>query len=311
MSTWITKAAVAATLLFTASAARADGLAARTADVAEPARGALAGAIAADRAARPDEYDALGRVRGLRPEVYQKRRKPTPNVGPELARLGPGALLPMLDALAFHAPALEGGGTEVERSALVVGLIDAVGALRDGRSGPVLRAVLEGALAAQDASVAAAAAEAVGKLCGDADLATLIGHAKASDPLRVASIRGLGECRRIESAERLAALIGAASDDDARLLAAALAGVGSRFVWQASGPAAAPQGLAVRAVAARALVSAFARRPAARGRLGAAIQAVAHPDTVGLLGDARRGADADTAAAIDRLQHDLARSLSR
>jgi hypothetical protein len=311
MSTWFTKAAVAAGVLLTTTTARADGLAARTADVAEPARADLAAAIASDRAARPDAYDVLGRVHGMRRDVYGQRRKMAPNVGPELERLGPTALLPMLDALAFHAPALEGGGTSLERSALVVGLLDAVGAIGDARSLPVLRATLEGALAASDATVARAAAQALGKLGSDAAFAALSAHTKDGDPLRAASIAGLGECRRLDSAQRLAALLGAAGDEDARVVAAALAQVGSRFVWQAMGPAAAPQGLAVRAVAARALVAAYAARPATRARVGAAILAVAHPDTPAIVADARRGADATTAAALDDLGRDVARALAR
>lgn len=318
MSTWILRTATLGALLCTVSSARADGLAARAIDVPESARTTLARAIDVDRAAHPELYAALRHVHGLQPEVYKQRRNPVPSVGPELRRLGAEALLPMLDALAFHAPAFDRVTTELERTVLVVGLLDAVGVLRDPRSGAVVRAVFEAmppgarsGASAPDPRVIAAAAEALGKLCGEPELATLLGHAKASDPLQSASIRGLGECRTVESASRLASLLAAASESDARLLASALSIVGSRFAWQASGPAAAPQGLIVRGVAARALVAAFVRRPALRARAGAALQAVAHPDTVALLDEARGGADADTAVAIDRLLRDLARSATR
>jgi hypothetical protein len=308
MSTRITKAALAAAVLCVAGTARADGLAARTADIPQPARSALARAIDADRAAHPELYDALRRVHGLRPEVYKQRRNPQPSVGPELRRLGAAAFLPMVDALAFHAPVLE-NGSPVEQTALVVGMLDAVGVLRDSRAGVVLRAVFEGGPAAREPRVADAAAEALGRLCGDVELGAIGAHASTGDALRGAAIKGLGECRRVESAERLASMLASAtSDDDARSIAMALGVVGSSWAWKAMGPAAEAQGLAVRSTAARALVEAFVRRGGAvRSRCAAALMAVEHPDTPALLREARKGADTETAAAIDVLLHDLAR----
>lgn len=290
----------AALFLVPALASASDGIAAHASQIAEPARASLLTAVNAHRAAHPEDFEAVRDVKGHRPEVYNQFRKPVPEVSRELRRLGPSALLPMLNALAFEAPA-RGDLTDREWDALTVGLLDAVGVLRDPRSGPVLRAVFEGS--SKSAPVARAAAQAMGRLCGDAELALLQKRAGAGDSLRLAAIAGLAECRRVESAKQLASLFAANPDAaSAEAITAALGSVGSSWAWRAMGPASEATGRAVREIAAKALVSAFARSKGdIREPIRKALLMTEHAGTSELITQARVSADAETAAALDAL----------
>jgi hypothetical protein len=293
-------AALAACLFATSASALADGLAARESDVPAASRATLVRDIAAYRKAHPEAFKAVADVRGIRPEVYRTFRNPAPNAEPELRALGSAALLPMLDALAFQVP----GGTlsTRERTAYTVGLLEAVGLLRDPRSGPVVIAALESGT--KDAAVLRAAAVATGRLCGDPELAALTRHTATNDPLRLPAIAGLGECRRIESANHLAALLASATDDaSAEPIARALGVVGSSWAWKAAGPAAAAKGLAVREVAARALVGALPHRAGeARTQIAQSVLLLEHPIVPELLRKAATTANAETKVVIERLQ---------
>lgn len=291
-------------------AAQADGLAVRAVDVPEPARRAIAAEIAKAKIAEPAAFEAVRKVRGVRREFYGQRRNPVPAAGRELRALGPSALWAMVDALAFDAPARDGLSDD-EWTALTVGLIEAVGVLRDPRSGPVLGAVFESGASAP--RIAHAAAMALGRLCGDAELGLLAKHIEAGDARRLAAIHGLGECKRVESVDKLATLLAMETDAATiEALASALGAVGSSWAWKAMGPQSEARGLAVRKAAATALVAAFARRPGeTRASLGRAVRAVEHPETGALIERARIGAGAEAKAALDRLSRGLRRGASR
>jgi hypothetical protein len=292
-----------AVLLASAPApASADGLVLRETQLASPARASLARAIELDRKAHPKAFDAVANVRGVRPEVYSKFQNPAPNALPELRALGAAGLLPMLHALAFTAPDLTLSSRE--RTALTVGMLEAVGLLRDPRSGPVLAASFESGV--KEPAVLRASAVALGRVCGDAELATLTRHTGAADALKLHAIEGLGECRRLESANHLSTQLAAASDDaTAEAIARALATLGSSWAWKAMGPAAEAKGLAVREVAARALVSAYAKRPGARAELERALSIVEHPQTATMLRAAAATASAEARAPMEKLATSL------
>ncbi|APR87869.1 hypothetical protein A7982_13218 [Minicystis rosea] len=298
----------ALTLTLTAAPAFADGLAVRTAKLSPAARASLAAEIAADRKARPDSYRAVFEVRGIQPEVYLKYQNPKPNAAHELRAMGASALLPMLSALAFDGPSAV--LTDPQRAALTVGMLEAVGLLRDPRSGPVLSAALESGTT--DAQVLRAAAEALGRLCGDADLSALTRHAVFTDPLHQAAVHGLGQCRRVEAAKHLGGLLATAPDDaTTELVAGALGTIGSSWAWKALGPSVAATGLAVREIAARALVSAFPlRSPAARQRIGVAMMLVEHPVLPELLSRAHAEAPAELRGEILTLKTRIERALA-
>jgi len=290
---WMVVAILAASLGTVAQSARADGLATSASALPPEVRRPLQAEIAGYLARRPDAFDAVRGALGHRPEMYTRRRNPVPEAARELRALGAEGLLPMLDALAFDAPE-RGALTESEWTALTVGMLEAVGALRDPRSGPVLRAIFDGAASPR---VLSAAARAMGRLGGDAELAVLV-EASDGDTRSLAAIQGLGECKRIESAKRLAALLARADEPRAAEIGAALGKVGSSWAWRAMGPRAAATALAVREVAARALVQGFVRHRGARAELEKALGRVAHPATLDLVSRAQSDADVETATAL-------------
>lgn len=291
----------AALLLHPGVAGAAEGIGARPSSIAEPARASLLKEIDSHRAAHPEAFAAVLNVKGHRPEVYSQFRKPEPEVSRELRRLGPAALLPMLNELAFDAPP-RGDLSDREWDALTIGLLDAVGVLRDARSGPVLRAVFEGS-SARSASVQRAAAQAVGRLCGDAELGTLLKRAATGNAMELAAIAGLGECRRVESAKHLAGLLAAASDDASlQAIVSALGSVSSSWAWKTRGPSAEAAGLEVRAIAAKALVASFVQHTGdLRDQIRRSLSLADHKGTPDLIARARSSADASTAAALDVL----------
>jgi hypothetical protein len=289
------------------SVAHADGLALKAADLPAAARTSLASEVAAEKVKHPEAFEAVAAVQGHRPEVYKKFRNPTPSVDRELRALGPSALLPMLSALALEAPPMDGLGVR-EREALTVGMLNAVGVLRDARSGPVLRAALEKSEAGS--RMERAAAEAMGRLCGDAEIAALSAHTAAGDTRRLAAIEGLGQCRRQASAKQLVGVLKAVSPGDPAAVAAAQAmgTLGSSWAWEAMGPKAAAEGEVVRKMAAQALVEAFAKLPGeARTAAQKSLSLVEHPAAITAIDSARASADPETIVALDALRVKLAR----
>ncbi len=308
--TWILGAIALSMATLASSEARADGLAAKTDALPAAERAQLASDIAAAKARHPEAFQAVADVKGHLPEGYNRYRNPVPEVGRELTALGPSALLPMLEALAFTTPARP-GNNDAERNALAVGLLRATGKLRDARSAPVFKAVLEGS--STDPHVLRAAAEGLGILCGKADLATLKKHTGEQDPLKIAAIHGLGQCRTlesaVESAKHLASLLASTQDTDtAEAVAHALGSIGSPSAWASLGPAAETTGQSVRAIAADALFQGFvSRQDSARLRIQKSILIISPPDADERIQRARGQAPADSLKALDALQRQLNR----
>lgn len=252
--------ALAAALVMSVAspAAAAEGVAIDARVLPAQARASLLAQITKYKAQNPAIFQQVRSVKGHRPELYMKFRNPVPLVGRELRHLGSDALLPMLEALAFDAPPVD-GLKQNEIDALRVGLLEAVGMLRDLRSEVVLEAVFAG-----DHSrwVNIAAAEAVGRLCTTRGLSRL---ASALDTKsRNHAIAGLGQCRKHTSAKLLAGLLDktkTASEADA--IAAAMGSLGSRWAWRAlarrDGKTRLAEGEAVRTVIAEALVRNYDR----------------------------------------------------
>lgn len=289
-----------------ASAEAAEGLLTKPAEIPAAARASLQKEIDAARAADPQVFAAVRSVHGVRPEYYRKARNPAPSATRELRALGKAALFPLLNELAFDAQPPANLSAE-EWDALVIGMLEAVGAIRDPRSAPVLKAIFDGPV--HDATVVRAAGEALGRLCGDAELATLIKHDTAADPRRQGAIHGLGQCMRIEAAKRLSATLASAPDEATAASAAhALGLVGSSWAWATLGASAAATGNAVREIAARALVAALPRHGgAARDRVAKAMVMVDHPVLPGLLTAARGTASPEVVVVIDLVQKQLGR----
>jgi HEAT repeat protein len=122
-------------------------------------------------------------------------------------------------------------------------------------------------------------------------------------PLRLASLEGLGECRRVDCATELASVLGSASDEETAVAAArALGSIGSSWAWKALGPAMAPTAASVRETAAQALLAAFSQHGSeARAAIAKAIVMLEHPDMPARISAARVSASAPLAAEFDAL----------
>lgn len=305
-------ASILGSALLVAPSALADGISVSPSVLPSEARAKLENDIAAAKAAQPKAFFAVKNVKGHRPEVYRKYRNPMPTVSRELRGLGAPALLPMLEALAFKAPE-RGSLTDAEWDALAVGMLEAVGLLRDARASAVVGAIFESS--AIRPSVRLAAARAAGRLGGDAELTLLTAHAKSGDPLELAAIHGLGEMMRLEAAKHVAQILSTTKDDAvAQAAATALGTLGSSWAWKSLGPKAEATGLAVRKVCADALLPRVGR---ATGKLRVAldesVMMVDHPETLARLRDQRAASGVDVKvvdgliAKVERNRKRLAR----
>jgi hypothetical protein len=283
-----------------ASDARADGLATKPAALEASARQSLSAEITKAKADKKDVRDRVRDVNGVKPEHYKNNRNPIPEASRELAALGKDALFPMLEALAFDAP--QRGLSEKESQALTIGMLSAVGDLRDARSAPVLRAALE----AQSAStpVAMVAATSLGKLCRKAER-DYLKSALESGSRRKAAAYGLGECRNQESIETL---VSAVHDDDGAVqieVVKALGTAGSSWAWAArvrGGKATESEALTARNAAAAALLEAFVAHEGVRAEAKKSLLKTESPTLLAAIQDRKSGADSKLAADLAALE---------
>lgn len=268
-------------------------------------RGQLLSAIAGYRASHPAAFAAVAAVRGCAQEGYRERRNPVPDCSRELRALGPDVLLPMLDALISGPPRAMAQSAQ-ELRALTLGLCQAVGVLRAKEAMPVLTAVLE---TATEPTVQRAAAEGLGRLCGDGEWLWLTRHTAADAKLEAAALSGLGVCKRPAAAEHLAGLL-AAHPAPARAanIARALGITASSWAWKALGAARAADAMTARTAAARALAPAFfGYQGEAHKAVVEALQMTEHPDTAALLRDAAGGSSAALVAEAQQLAQRIAK----
>jgi len=287
-------------VLGSATAAAATGVAVDASHLPVAARASLTTQVNAWRTTHPGAFAALRGVQGCSREGYRSARNPVPNCSREMRALGAGVLLPMLEALALAEPAGLADSDE-EKTALANAMLQAVGILRDRRATPILVAVFEHGHRRALSGTAREAALALGRLGDEEAFAVLAKHTATGDPRRLAAIAGLGQSRRLDGAQHLAAL--GTSERDAGALVAiahALGIAASSWAWQAMGSDAADLGLAVRTTAAKALVDLFVRHAGdVRVQAGKSLLMAEHKDTRELLLGARRKVDATTAAEID------------
>jgi hypothetical protein len=281
MSTWGCRigawAALTCVLGLARPAAAAGGLVVDAAELTAAERAQLDAGVEAYRAAHPEPFAALERTSRHLPELARKVRDPAPAVAAELRPLGQAALWPLLEALALRPPPL-GGASDEQARALGAGLLEAVGVLRDPRAAPVLRAAFA---RSRSRAVVRAAAAALGRLCDDRSRELLGWHAARRGERALAAVRGLGQCRRRESAEQLAALLEATTEPTtAEAASEALGTIGSSWAWRALGPARADDATAIRDRALAALLLGYAQQHGAAQRAaGRALDMLEHPDT--------------------------------
>lgn len=285
-----------------ATEARADGVALAPSALDAKSRKGLADDIADAKRNRPAVFARVGSLRLKMAELDDEKRGRLASVSPILKAMGPEALMPMLEELAFDA-APQGKLTDSAWLAWRVGLLEALGALRDARSASVAEAILAGPNT--DGPVMRAAAQALGKLNTVEAANQLIALLPTADvDTRDAILAGMGHCRRALVAERLAYELSQANRDQVLVLARALGDVGNAWAWRTPFVQATGEEGQVRGVAAEALVDAFVVHHDARllkRHLTQAILVVDHDATPTLIAKARAGADATLDAALDEL----------
>jgi HEAT repeat protein len=215
----------------------------------------------------------------------------------------------MLEHVAITAPP-RGDLTDTAWSAWRVGLLEAIGTLRDPRSAAVLTAILDSA--ETDPMIVKAAAEALGKLGTDTAVQKLLAMSK-SGPKSRAVLAGMGHCRRAAIADALAKVIATKPDaDTARVVLKSLGDVGSAAAWATTIVQVSGEEAATRAAAAKALVGAFVAYEGDLRKLAqAAILVVDDPSTPNLIASAKQGASPSLAAALDKLAAKLADNPTR
>jgi HEAT repeat protein len=261
-------------------------------------RASLGEQVKAAHLSSPKSFEALGAVRSRAAAIDAQKRGRFGTVTPMLRALGAPVLLPMLEALAF-----EGTRGDLNDSAWQmwrVGLLEAVGSLKDLRAEPVLVTFLESTTTSRDPQVVRAAAEALGLLGTDLAVQTLTRLARQSSPVQLPILSALGSLRRVESAQVLAdALRAESSPTVSRTLVGSLERVGSAWAWKTLDAQARREEAQVRQLSAEALVSAFARATDDnRTAISDALMVVDAPSTPQLLESAMRDAPESLVAQL-------------
>lgn len=298
-------------LLLAASDASAAGVALNANDLPAKARAELAQEIARAKTDVPELVRQVRDVAAHARELDEASRLPGAPLTMPFKALGPRAFGPMIELLAFDAQAARDlPGTSA--TALRLGLVEAIGMIRDARAIPVFALLLE---RSTDYDTMRASAEGLARVGTDdavAILASAAQKARGTERER-AILAGMHDCRREAAAKLLAARLDATDIDDAtaRIVARSLGGVGNAWAWKTL-PSQAEQS-ATRAVAARALVRAYVRFGSTEVREAAAkaLLVVDDPSTTALVGDAKRSAKGDLLVALDALEKRLAKNPTR
>lgn len=269
------------------TAAAAEGVVIHPSRIPAGARATLIADIESAKSAHPSAFAAVVEVRKRLPELDANKRGRLPSITPLLKSLGAEGLFPMLAELAVDAPS-RGDLTDTAWAAWRVGLLEAVGSVRDPRAEAALTAILESP--ETDFAVVKAAAEALGKVGTDGAASKLVALSKAAGPKQRAVLAGMGECRRTKVADALAKALASKPDDDtAKHVIKSLGNVGSAWAWKTPVVAASGEEAAVRKATAQALVAAFvAYEGEARKGAASAILIVDEPSTPALIAAAKK-----------------------
>jgi hypothetical protein len=263
-------------------------------------RATLVQAIAAERVAKPAAFETLTRLRQDLPTLDANKRGRGVPVAAILKGMGGDALFPMLNELAFETRGRDGLSESAWRG-WRVGLVEAVGFLRDGRSAPVLTAILDGS--DTDFELIRSAAGALGKLGTDASAQKLITMARQKNDKQLAVLAGMGHCRRLAVANELAALLLAQPDaQTAATIAHSLGDVGSAWAWKTPIVSASGEEAVVRSAAAKALVASYLRYDGeTRSTITKAVLMVDHADTLTLIEAQKKSVRPEQRTLLDDL----------
>ncbi len=294
--------AVACTSAFIPSAAATSrGVLITPADIPTKARTKLQSQIQKARKTHTDAFVRIGQLRAKLPDLAARSRGRLPVITPLLKSLGAPALMPMLERMAVDAPT-RGKLSKKAWLGWRTSLIEAVGMLRDKRTEPVLRAILDSPQT--EFLVIKLAATAYGKLGTDAVANKLVALSKKADRKQLGVLAGMGYCRRLVVAKRLAVALDARPNaKTAKAIARSLGDVGNSWVWKHPTATHKDEEDAVRTTAAETLVEAFVDYGSGvRRMMTKAILVVDHDDTLDMIKKARRRASPEARVALDKLR---------
>jgi HEAT repeat protein len=263
--------------------------------------------IARARSIDPRSFVAVNGIISSAADADARARGRKAPIALYLAKLGPSALMPMLEMLAIDAPR---GVPATSAPGVRRDLIEAVGLLRDARALPTLFAILDDTT--EDAATTRTVTEAVARIGTEEAASRLLSALDASSDDRTrAIIAGMGDCRRLRVTEALASRLGATHDDAvARAAARSLGRAGNAWAWKTLTDRS--EEARIRETAARALVDSYVRRDGEeRGAASNALMVVDAPQTPALIAEAKKGASPEVVKALDALAERFARNPSR
>ncbi|MEN8163988.1 MAG: hypothetical protein ABFS37_07660, partial [Acidobacteriota bacterium] len=260
--------------------------------------------VADGRVGHAIAFEGVALVRASVPGLDAAKRGRLAVVGPAFTGLGDGAVPAILERIVLADPGQE-TWTPSARAAWRIGLLDALGKLRDPRGAAVLEAVCRSPqVEPQTLRVASAA---LGRLETDSAAAVLVELSREPGKRGRAVTAGMGHCRRIPVVRRLVEALREQRDAAThRDVARSLATAASAPVWRAGLARHPEEGREIRSLAARALFEDFvASSDDERKTLVTALLVVDHPTTPGLIDRARTNAGPELSAALDHLARRL------
>lgn len=300
-------------LFATSSNASAAGAGLDASDLPASTRSALKAEIDKARATTPELFKAVAYIASQAGELDAKARTQGLPLTMHFKPLGHRALYPLLDALVFDSHAAVDLRPSAA-SALRLGLIEAVGTIRDPRALPVLAKILD---VSRDEKTIRASAQALARIGTDDALTVLTTAATsaktgaAGNERERAILAGMHDARREAAGRFLAQRLRQSPDiDTARVIVKSLGGVGNAWAWKTLSNQS--EASATRSIAASALVDAYVRFGGdVREQAAKSILVVDDASTPNLIAQAKKGASVDITDALDALDHRLANNPTR
>ena len=261
--------------------------------------------IVRGRAAHPEAFRAVAKLRDEVPVLARKARGGKVNVRALLVAQGRTALPAVLAELRDGPEATTGTWLAPTATSWVIGLVETAGHWGDAAALPIL----EGLVAHPQAKVeiAAAAVRAMGAIGTDDAEKRLEGVFAAHPEARAALAPAFGECRRIAMARFLVRALEGASPAEQAPIVKALGQVGSSWPWQTPALVKRGEGNDVRRLVFDTLLARYAQADTALRRgIVDALWLVDWPE-----GPARARAQAATNAAFAPAYDDLAATLAK
>lgn len=262
--------------------------------------------IGRGRAANADSFHAVNDLVARSNSIDARARGGKATLSHALAKIGPTAVMPMIELLAFDAPV----GVPAEHTPAVQrDLVEALGLLRDVRAMPVLTKMLD-----RDADFATTrtVAEAIARMDSEEASQKLVSALASSSGERARAIlAGMGMCHKKAVTTTLAARLAARPDDaTAILVAKSLGHAGNAWGWKTLADRADEND--VRGAAAKALVDGYVQYAgAARDAMAKAILVVDAPNTSTLIQNAKSSASPEARTALDALATRVAHNPTR